>query len=219
MKPIYSEEDRHKIVMNFITLRGQGRIPIMDFSPLIPYFDDIKPLREIKKTMSYANRYSLYSTGSPSNQPETFFYSSDDAQGYFNWLIWIITVDEKATDEIRKEAVNQLFLFIFALRDKIRVNLDDFLKVRFVWERRVITLKNALKDVKEKVEYNEKCGEAGLADLKDDVEKETEKISSVLERIGNWQKEYQPYLDKLKKEQEGIDKVLRGDVDGKKGKR
>ena len=85
-------------------------------------------------------------------EPEVLYYGSEDAEEYFNWLIWILSADEKATDETRKEAVSQLFLFIFALRDKINVNLDDFLKVRFDWERKVITLKNALKEVKGKVD-------------------------------------------------------------------
>jgi DNA-binding transcriptional regulator GbsR (MarR family) len=110
-------------------------------------------------------------------------------------------------------------LFIFALRDKIHVNLDDFLKARFTWEKRVITLKNALKDLKEQVEYDNRSNDGEHSDLKDDLEKETEKISDVLEEIKDWQKHYQPYLNGLEKEQEGIDNALKGDSRGKKGKR
>ena len=59
MNPKYSEEDRYKIVTNFIALRGQGKIRIVDFSPLIRYFDDIKPLKEIKVNESIKRYYIL----------------------------------------------------------------------------------------------------------------------------------------------------------------
>jgi hypothetical protein len=222
MKPLYSEEDRYKIVMNFVTLRGQGRIPIVDFTPLLRYISEITPLREIKKTgleeISVEGiRMPTFPNMRVSNQSAKVMpcHCREDAEEYFNWLIWIITIDEKTTDETRKEAVNQLFLFIFALRDKIHVNLNDFLKTRFDWERKVIILKNALKEVKGKVDGIDSDNE----DLKGDLEKETEKISEVLERIVNWQKHYQPYLDGLEKERKGIDNALKGEENGKKGKR
>ena len=206
MKPKYSEEDRYKIVMNFISLRGKGKVPIFDFSPLIRYLDGITPLHEIKKTgckevFDGGIRMPVFpNTHTASSTKVVPCYGKEDAEEYFNWLIWIITADEKATEETRKEAVSQLFLFIFALRDNIRVNLDDFLKVRFDWERKVITLKNALKEVKVKVDNIERYNDAEHSDLKDNLEKETEKISDALEKIGNWQKYYQPYLDGLEEE-------------------
>ena len=116
MNPKYSEEDRYKIVTNFIALRGQGKIRIVDFSPLIRYFDDIKPLKEIKKTMKASRGITYFPINGFTKEPEVLYYGSEDAEEYFNWLIWILSADEKATDETRKEAVSQLFLFIFALK-------------------------------------------------------------------------------------------------------
>jgi hypothetical protein len=95
VKPIYSEEDRHKIVVNFISLRGQGRIPIIDFSPLTRYLSDnrIKLLHNLQPTgrQSYIDR----------NYEAKFvvYYTATDAEEYFNWLISIITGAEKAPDD------------------------------------------------------------------------------------------------------------------------
>lgn len=222
MKPTYSEEDRYRIVMNFIGLRGQGCIPIIDFSPLIRYFDDIKPLRPIKKTSH--REYEIATRVTYSGQPidpkvkREACYGRKDAEEYFNWLIYMLTADDKATAEQRKEAVNQLFLFIFVLRDKTPVTLNDFLKARFDWERKVITLKNALKELKSSVEYNDKQNEVAHEDFVNELEKETEKIAKTFERIGDWQQHYQPYLDKLEIEQGTIDNALKGNNSDKKRK-
>lgn len=220
MKPIYSFEDRCKIVMNFIALRGAGKVPIHDFSSLSSYLSEITPLRPMKKTIDiedYTDSISGFSghVSNPSAMQKPLF-ARLDAEEYFNWLIYMLTADDKATDEQRKEAVNQLFLFIFVLRDKIRVNLNDFLKARFDWERKVITLKNALKDLKSNVEDNNEQNESEHADLSDKLKKETEVIADTFEIIGNWQKRYQPLLEKLEREKQKIDDALKGDNIGKK---
>lgn len=230
MKPQYSVEDRYKIVMNFISLRGKGQIPIVDFTPLIRYLNDkeIVLLHEIKKT-GYEEIYDPNGTirqpvfpelRVTSNVPHKVVpcISREDAEEYFNWLIWIVTVDEKASDEKRKEAINQLFLFIFALRDKIHVDLNSLLKVSFEWEDRIDSFERELIELKTRLENSNNYYDRKLDELKDDLKDETEKIANVLEKIGNWQKEYQPCLNRLEEEQDGIDRVLNGEKSGKKRK-
>jgi hypothetical protein len=235
MNPKYSDSDRHKIVINFIAKRGQGLIPIIDFSPLIRYFADITPLREIKKT-GYEEIYDDDGSIKMPIFPNMHVSSNRtikrvpciggaDAEEYFNWLIWIVIIDEKATDETKREAVNQLFWFIFVLRDKIQVNLDDFLRAGFEWVERMNIIDENLASLKSDLQYLEKGNDSDHFDYNEDhktiegLKADSEKMTVILERIRNWQKEHQPYLNKIKKDQENIDKAMKGEPIGKEKKR
>ena len=184
MKPIYSEEERRKIVKHFISLRGQGKVPISDFDPITTYLDNgsIKILAKISQhgrapRIDYDGRHRV-----------GFFYNNHDAEEYFNWLISILTGAEEASDETRKLANDQLFMFIFALRDDMSVSLDDLLDVSSDWEH----LNRNFMDFQKKTDARH------------------EEMMDVLEKIGNWQKHYQPYLDTLKREQNIVKKGLKG---------
>jgi hypothetical protein len=128
MKPYFSESDKETIVRNFLSLRGQGKAPISDFGPIAIYLNEksIKQLHKVNPTShpyrrGYTTEYAVY-------------FDKADAEEYFNWIIAILTGVEKASEDVIKEASDQLFLFVFALRDKMNIGLDSFLKVSFEWE-------------------------------------------------------------------------------------
>ncbi len=199
MKPIFSEEDRKKIVDHFILLRGKGNAPILDFKPLIRYLSDdkIKLLHMIAPSGKQVDprQISNYMTADRTQLKFYSYYIEDDAKEYFNWLIQIITGGIDATDEDRKEAYSQMFMFIFALRDTSQFNLDVFLKVSFEWEDRINTFDQDLVDSKnaltERVTFLERT-----------YDRKNDEIIDALEKIRSWEKVYQPYLDDLKQEKE-----------------
>jgi type II secretory pathway predicted ATPase ExeA len=91
-------------------------------------------------------------------------------------------------------------------------------RYKFDWERKVITLKNVLKELKTNVQIRDEDNERAHKAFSEDLERETEKTMTVLERISDWQEHYQPYLEMLESGQDKIDRLLRGDDDGTKEK-
>jgi hypothetical protein len=184
---LYSLNDRNAIVRGFIALRGKGQVVIKDFTPIARYLNDgtIKRLCFIRpnalKEMKINN--------------ETKFlpiYDQNNAEDYLNWLITTISIDETATEKTINDAYIQLFKFIFALRDKMNVNLDTFLKVSFEWENWFFCLDHDFVELKQNMEYK------------------YNRTIDVLEKIGNWQKDFQPRLEKLEKIQKKADNFFRG---------
>jgi len=214
MTPMYSKEDRNAIIRGFIALRGKGEVPISDFRPLVRYLNDAK----IKKLcfLKPASMDEVKINGETNYLP---VYDEENAEDYFNWLITTISIGETVTEKEMDEAQKQLFLFIFALRDRMHTDLDIFLKVRFEWQDRIDAFDRSLTDLKQSFDNSEHYNDRKHDELSENIEAETQKITGVLERIRNWQEEYQPYLNRLKKEQEGLEKALKGVQSGKKGKR
>lgn len=178
MKPMYSDEDRYAIVNRFINARGQGKAIIQDFKPITKYLNDgsIKLLHKIKRTGTIIKKGNYAFT---IDVVEKALYSNDDAQEYFNWLISMVSGAEKVAEGIIKESVDQLFLFIFALRDKMSLNPDVLLIAPVDWEYRLKSL------------------EGKHSTLERRTDARNEKAIDALEKIVKWQKTYQPSLDRL----------------------
>lgn len=189
MKPYLSEEDRSAIVKHFIYLRGQGKAPIADFEPLTRYLND-KSIKFLHNLEHSGISRQTYHDGIQFKTQVYTYYNGKDAEEYFNWLISILTGATEATDEIRKEACEQMFMFIFALRDKMTINIDTLLKVSFQWEDMFNSLNR------------------DFVDFQRNMDVRNEKIMDILEKINNWQKTYKPYLKRLKDEQDNLGNVL-----------
>ena len=205
MTPIYSEKDKQKIVINFISLRGQGKVHILDFKPLVRYLKNkrIRFLHKIEPTgvVTYPANQPNLSFNPKIAYTTKYFFNESDAEEYFNWLISIIAgaEPEPSSEETVEEAYNQIFLFIFALRDKMDVNIDSFLKVRFEWENWVSTFDEEVVDIKRKMDTR------------------NERVMDILEKIRNWQEVYQPYLDRIKADQDAERQTIRKAL-GRSGK-
>ncbi len=221
MKPTYSEEDRYKIVINFIALRGKGLAPIRDFSLLTNLLSDngIKVLHPIKQSgvKTALDSKTIFAGSYLTEPPKTVTtYSPSDAEGYFNWLIFILTDVVPATDETKKEAVNQLFMFIFTLRDVMQANLDDFLRAGFEWQERIGIIDEEMATLKGNLDYLEKHNDDDHYDYNkqskeiEQLKKDSENMSLILQRIRDWEEAYQPYLDNIKKEQDSLGNVFKG---------
>src|SRR4030042_741757 len=118
MTPMYSDKDRSTIVWRFINARGQGKAPITDFKPITRYLND-KTIKLLHNLAPSGTR--MVNSGRLEFRTVTY-YNNNDAEEYFNWLISIVTGAVEASKDTTKEAIEQLFMFIFVLRDKMTLN-------------------------------------------------------------------------------------------------
>ena len=185
--PIFSYEDRLEIVTTFYHAYLQGKARINSWDAVKSYINANRVKLLLK--MSPNEAVGLYKDwdiyGGWVTKPTSLQYSANQAKRYFLYLIDVISGAEKTSEDTIKEAVDQLFKFINASRDSIVMQVE--LMTPHNWEDK-------------------------LADLQETMDKRNEKIMDVLEKIGNWQKKYQPYLDEVrreKKEQKKLSQALK----------
>jgi hypothetical protein len=169
VKPIYSDEDRSKAVRNFIVARYEGLAKIASFGSIVPYLNEKRVKLLCKLEQSGENLGNK-------------FYIEDDAETYFEWLTSVVTGAESASEDIIKQANDQLFIFILALRNDTGIDEHVKLVEPYNWERQLTYIANS------------------IADSQKATEKRDEQITTILERIFQWMKEYRPTLDEVKKD-------------------
>jgi len=121
VKPIFSDDERTKAVKNFIVARYQGLAKIRDFQSMVPYLQNgrIIILCNLPKTGEYGS---------------SRFYTSSDAERYFEWLVAVVTGAQASLEELVKQANDQLFQFINVLRDYIEMERNVQLVTPYDWQ-------------------------------------------------------------------------------------
>jgi chromosome condensin MukBEF ATPase and DNA-binding subunit MukB len=84
-------------------------------------------------------------------------------------------------------------MFLFILRDKMNINLDTLLKVSFEWEDRVNEFDRVLVELGKRLDNSERR-----------YDRKNDELLNVLEKIGSWQKFYEPSLKANKREYDKI---------------
>jgi hypothetical protein len=170
VKPIYSDQERGIAVRNFIDARYQGLAKIGSFNPIVPYLSGqrLKLLQEIGQS-GY-----IHAMG---ERVGTRYPTEDDAERYFNWLVSVVTGAEKAGEEIVKQANDQLFIFIHALRDTTVIDKTVQIVKSHDWENRLESFESKLNDIRNTIDRRDK--------------EITETLSSILV----WMKKYNPILN------------------------
>jgi hypothetical protein len=190
MNPFYSDSDKVKAVEKFIYARSIRKAFISTYKPIKECLVDgrIKTLTATTKSGQHTESTYPYK--------KSFYYTDGDAQSYFERLVAIVsgTEEEAVSEELFKKAVNQLFMFIFGLSGTLQSTVD--------------LLESLSLDEKTKLE-----NQIVLVDKK--VDHIDEQIVTALETIIRWQQKYQPYLNKLAKDQQNLEKALRGKGRGK----
>lgn len=208
MSPLYTDDQKKAVVARFIYERGNKKADIVDYAPIKDC------ITEKRITLLYA----LAKSGSQFDSLHNIirFYTNGDAQTYVEWLISAIsgTLEEPVTEDVFKKAVNQLFMFLFNLSGTLQSNVDLFVPCR-VNDELEEKLKGYDKSLSS-LDLHMNIARERIKQTEARVDRMNEQIIDALEKIGKWQKEYQPYLDDLKTEQEKIGKAFKGNINAKK---
>jgi hypothetical protein len=176
-KSIVSDQERSMAVRNFIHARYQGLAKISRFDEVVEYLNE-KRVRVLSGAKPSGREY-VGVTAKP-----RVFYTYDDAEVYFNWLMAVVTGAEKVAEDVIDEAINQIFVFILIMRQHGHLTMADevTLIAPYNWEDRLVS-------------FEEK-----LTTIQTSMEKRDGKITEVLSKIYAWMKEYTSVLDEVKKD-------------------
>jgi hypothetical protein len=176
VKTLFSEQDRTTTVKNFISARYQGRVKVQSWIGVQSYLNGnrVKLLLKIEPTEPF--KHDIYGA------PIAYRLSEYQAMRYFEWLIHIVSGAIEAQEDIVKEAINQLFIFIHVLRDSLAIDNQVTLMAPYNWEDKLVSFENQ------------------IADLKATMEKRDEKFTYIITRMYDWMKKFGPILDELEKD-------------------
>jgi hypothetical protein len=141
MKPLFSDDERIKAVKNFVVARYQGLAKIISFMTIVPYLNEnrIEMLKPLRKSGLGAMEYA-----------------SADAQEYFEWLVAVVTGAEDASQDIVKQANDQLFQFIYVMRDSIQMDRNVQLLTPYNWQALFTSFDERLTDMQRIIDRGDK---------------------------------------------------------------
>lgn len=110
MKPSFSDDERTQAVRNFVVARYHKLAKINSFMSIVPYLNEKRikllcPLEKSETKITSRDSSGLFEVAED-------VYGERDAETYFNWLVAVVTGAESATEDIVKQANDQLFQFI-----------------------------------------------------------------------------------------------------------
>jgi len=185
MTALYSDDDRKRAISNFMFARSKKLAQIKSYNIIREYIEGqrVEMLCELEKSEKRTRRTYPYDVIS-------VHYTVDDAQVYFEWLISVANGTRKVSDETFKKVINQLFMFIFGLD-----NLNAQPKV---------TLLKPYSLDEELAKFDAK-----ISGVQKKVNRMNEQILDALKKIMDWKQKYQPYLDRMIKDQDSVEKALK----------
>lgn len=191
MTGLYSLEDKKRAIRKFIFAKSKKLAKIINYNPIRECLEEerINPLFNIKKS---GKKYASSWDTNPS-----LYYTVDDAQTYFQWLISVVTESVEVSEGTIKKAINQLFIFLFILDGTLDVHQQTALLTPYSLDEELEKLCNRISNFENKLKRM-------------DVE-----IIDVLNKIMKWQQKYQSYLDRMKREQDSFDNALKSNGDDK----
>jgi len=185
MTPLYSDADRARAIRKFIFARSKASVQVNSYEGIKDYLEEqrVEILCKLKKSGRYTKN---------SWSPPTHYYTEQDAKTYFEWLISVVTGTIDSSSDVYKKAINQLFMFIFNIDDTVDADEQVSLLTPYSLDEEIGNLDEKISQIRKKVEHM------------------NEQIVNALEKILNWQQKYQPYLDRMVKDQDSAEKVLKG---------
>ncbi len=144
-----SYEERKQAVRNFVVACYHNQIHIKTYHRLAKFLseDRIKLLCSLNKS-GELKHYSDYGTRLIRTDR---WYTDEDAEKYFEWLIAVVNDTEDVNEDIVKQAYNQLFRFLYVMRDDMERDKNvqliapyDWQSLFTGWDRELVHIKNDL---------------------------------------------------------------------------
>jgi hypothetical protein len=187
MKPLISDEERKQAVRNFLLARSEKRAKIHSYIALVPYLNEnrIKTLYKLKPSGGKEPILDA-NTGAIRGYALNFsLFNEDDAKKYFEWLVAVVDGTEEVTEDIVKQANDQLFRFIQIMNEQIEQDKSIQLIAPYNWQQLFLTFEKQL---------------TGIRNLVDRHDKD---ISEILKSILEFLKTNKTLLETLQKDYEG----------------
>ena len=127
-----SFEEKKQAVRNFIVASYHNQIRIKTYHRLAKFLTDgrIKLLRSLKMS----GKETIYSDYRTSVIRVDQWYTDDDAERYFEWLVAVINETEDVEEGVVKQAYNQLFRFLYVMRDDMERTKNVPLIAPYDWQ-------------------------------------------------------------------------------------
>jgi hypothetical protein len=165
---------RQQTVRNFIIACLNNQARIKSFETLTSFLnnDRINLIFKLKQSGKHTDGYGRIL--------ETF-YTNADAEMYFEWLVAVVNETEEATDDLRKKATDQLFRFLYLMRDDIERSKNYQVIEPYDWQRLFMSFDERLTDMQRIIDKGDKDTIAVLKSLLPMVEKNVEMLKKLCE--------------------------------------
>lgn len=158
MKPIFSDEERVQAVRNYLVACHRKKARIVSYNVIKDYLTSsrVKILSKLIPSgrNEIADRYG-YGTGQ-----YKIFYTDKDAQVYYEWLISVVngTMQEGITEDIIKQANNQLFHFIHIMQNSGSIQVDQNVEMiaPYDWQNLFTSFDERLTDMQRIIDRGDK---------------------------------------------------------------
>lgn len=151
--PDINDAERKQAVRNFIVASYQNQVHIKTYHRLAMFLseDRIKLLRplEMDGRRKVENEYGKIIKIEK-------WYTDENAERYFEWLVAVINGTEKVGDDIRKQAYDQLFRFLYVMRDDMQRDKEVQLVAPYDWQNLFHAFDMELVDIKRTLEHRDK---------------------------------------------------------------
>jgi hypothetical protein len=178
----FSYEEREQAVRNFIVACYHDRARIKSYERLASLLNkrEIKLLHPLEKSGSITKDADGVTIHDPNN------YSPNDAETYFEWLVAVVNETENVGEDIRKEANDQLFRFLYVMRADIERDKDVQLIALYDWQQLFLSFDDRLTEMQRIIDKGDKD------------------IAETLSKILEWIKKVYTIMDAMKKESDEL---------------
>jgi histidinol phosphatase-like PHP family hydrolase len=148
-----SFDEKKQAVRNFIVASYHRQAHIKTYHRLAMFLDGgrIKLLRSLSKSGK-----KEYLKGS--NWVIEEWFTDDDAEEYFEWLIAVVNETVDVREEVVEQAFNQLFRFLYVMREDIERDKNveliapyDWMTLFAGWDKVLVKMKNSLEHRDEEI--------------------------------------------------------------------
>jgi len=185
MKLLFSDEERTQTVRNWLIACQNKRGEIINYKEITECLNSerVKTLCRLPKSSSQQIGLSQYRS----------VYTNGDAKFYYDWLVGVVsgTEHEGITEEIIKQANDQLFFFIHIMQNANDIKMDKNVEliVPYDWQKLFLSFDRKLIDIKDVVNHHDQ-----------DVLNVLKSILELLKKnkilLDTLQKEYESYFPK-----------------------
>jgi len=148
-----SFEEKKQAVRNFIAESLNNQIRIKTYYRLTKFLNAgrVNFLSKVDMTGEY-EKYD------PIRHVNKKFrcYSDWDAERYFEYLVSVVNETEEEKDEVVKEAYNQLFRFLYVMRDDMEREKNVQLIAPYDWQNLFLSFDERLTDIERKIDKGDK---------------------------------------------------------------
>lgn len=149
----FSYEERKQAVRNFIVACYHNQVRIKTYHRLAGFLsgDRIKLLCPLDKS-GKQNHVDAYGRVTRTDR----WYTDEDTEKYFEWLVAVVNETEDVKNDVVKQAYDQLFRFLYVMRDDMERDKNVQLVAPYNWQNLFISFNERLTDMQRIIDRGDK---------------------------------------------------------------